>query len=152
MMSVVLQLCASKFLDTWIINPSWIFSSLVRTTKTLLRNFAKGFSIFLKNDIIKNIPGSENSKTIMFYYVYLLESQNGNLYIGYTKDLKKRFKEHNRRLNFSTKSFTPWHLIFYEAYLNEEDAKRREEYLKTSQGSRLLKRMLKEYFYNKNLI
>jgi putative endonuclease len=98
------------------------------------------------------MPGSENSKTIMFYYVYLLEAQDGNLYIGYTKDLKKRFKEHNRRLNFSTKPFAPWRLIFYEAYLNGEDAKRREGYLKTSQGSRLLKRMLKEYFYNKNLI
>ena len=43
----------------------------------------------------------------------------------------------------------PWHLIHYEAYYNEDDAKRREKYLKTSQGSRLLKRMLKEYFYNK---
>ena len=96
--------------------------------------------------------GSENSKAIMFFYVYVLEAKDGELYIGYTKDLKRRFKEHNCRLNFSTKRLAPWHLIFYEAYLNEEDAKRREGYLKTSQGSRLLKRMLKEYFYNKNLI
>ena len=42
----------------------------------------------------------------------------------------------------------PWRLIHYEAYRNEDDAKRREKYLKTSQGSRLLKRMLKEYFYS----
>ncbi len=41
----------------------------------------------------------------------------------------------------------PWKLIHNEAYLNEKDAKRREKYLKTSQGSRLLKRMLKKYFY-----
>jgi putative endonuclease len=88
----------------------------------------------------------------MFYYVYLLEAIDKSLYIGYTKDLKKRLGEHNRKLNFSTKHLAPWHLIFYEAYLNEKDAIRREGYLKTSQGSRLLKRMLKEYFYNKNLI
>lgn len=96
------------------------------------------------------MPGSENSKTIMFYYVYLLEGKNDNLYIGYTRDLRRRFKEHNRKLNFSTKSFAPWRLIFYEAYLSEKDARRREKYLKTSQGSRLLRRMLKEYFYYKN--
>jgi putative endonuclease len=86
----------------------------------------------------------------MFYYVYVLESLKTNdLYIGYTVDLRKRLNEHNRRLNFSTKAFVPWQLIHYEAYLNEKDAKRREKYLKTSQGSRLLKRMVKEYFYEK---
>ena len=85
----------------------------------------------------------------MFYYVYILESlEDKSLYIGYTNDLQKRFKEHNRKLNFSTKSKTQWKLIHYLAYLNEEDAVRREKYLKTSQGSRLLKRMLKEYFYS----
>ena len=86
----------------------------------------------------------------MFYYVYLLESIGyGNLYVGYTTDLKRRLTEHNRGANFSTKSYKPWRLIHYEAYRNEDDAKRREEYLKTSQGGRLLKRMLKEYFYKK---
>lgn len=84
----------------------------------------------------------------MFYYVYILRSKKSDgLYIGYTNDLKKRFQEHNRKLNFSTKALTPWELIHYEAYLNESDARRREKYLKTNQGARLLKRMLKEYFY-----
>jgi len=39
--------------------------------------------------------------------------------------------------------------VYYEGCLNIKDAKRRERYLKTSQGSRLLKRRLKEYFYEK---
>ncbi|MDD2753313.1 MAG: GIY-YIG nuclease family protein [Candidatus Portnoybacteria bacterium] len=86
----------------------------------------------------------------MFYYVYILESlKNKELYVGYTGDLNKRIKEHNRGLVFSTKPYLPWLIIFYEAYRSEKDARRREAYLKTSQGSRLLKRMLKEYFYNK---
>ena len=95
------------------------------------------------------MPGSENSTAIIFYYVYVLQSiKTGNLYIGYTIGLQKRLKEHNREMNFSTKPYIPWKLIHYEAYINKKDAKRREKYLKTSQGSRLLKRMLKEYFYS----
>jgi putative endonuclease len=85
----------------------------------------------------------------MFYYVYLLESLKveGRLYVGFTIDLKARLEKHNRAINFSTKPYAPWRLIFYEAYLNKEDALRREGYLKTNQGARLLKRMLKEYYY-----
>ncbi len=99
------------------------------------------------------MPGSENSTRLCFSYVYLLESVNySELYIGYTTNLRKRLIEHNRGLNFSTKPYKPWKLIHYEAYLNKEDAKRRENYLKTSQGSRLLKRMLKEYFYKNRKI
>jgi len=95
------------------------------------------------------MPGSENSTAIMFRYVYVLRSlKNRGLYIGFTDDLRKRLQEHNRGLNSSTKAYLPWQLIFYEAYRNKEDAKRRESYLKTNQGSRLLKRMLKEYFYH----
>ena len=90
----------------------------------------------------------------MFYYVYIIESKkDGDLYIGYTTNLIQRLKEHNQGLNFSTKSAKPWQLIYYEACLNGRDAKRREKYLKTSQGQRLVKRRLKEYSYSKkNLI
>jgi putative endonuclease len=82
------------------------------------------------------------------YYVYVLESKkDGELYIGCSSDLKRRFKEHNQGLNFSTKSGLPWAIIYYEACLNIRDAKRREKYFKKTQGQRLLKRRLKEYFY-----
>lgn len=84
----------------------------------------------------------------MFHYVYVIESvKYGDLYVGQTNDLKNRLQEHNQGLNLSTKAHRPWQLIHYEAYRNGKDAIRREKYLKTSQGSRLLKRMLKEYFY-----
>lgn len=94
--------------------------------------------------------GSETSRSNMFHYVYVIESdKNHNLYTGYTKDINNRLKEHNRSENFSTKPYLPWHLIYCELCINEIDAKRRENYLKTSQGARLIKRRLKEYFYNK---
>ncbi|HRY62793.1 MAG TPA: GIY-YIG nuclease family protein [Candidatus Paceibacterota bacterium] len=82
------------------------------------------------------------------FYIYLLQSRiDEHLYIGYTTDLKKRVDEHNRGLNLSTKRYGKWNLIYYEACLNERDAKRREKYLKTTQGRRMLKRRLKDYFY-----
>ena len=88
-----------------------------------------------------------------FYYVYLLESiKNDNLYIGYTTDLIKRLKEHNSGFNTSTKPYRPWRVICYEACLNEKDAKRREKYLKTNQGARLIKRRVKEYLYFKRVL
>jgi putative endonuclease len=85
---------------------------------------------------------------IMFYYVYIIQSaKNDELYVGSTINLVQRLKEHNQGLNFSTKSGKPWKLIYCEACLNLNVAKRREKYLKTSQGRRLLKRRLKEYLY-----
>lgn len=85
----------------------------------------------------------------MFFYVYVLQSKvSDTFYIGYTDNLIRRVKEHNLGLNKSTKLQVPWRLINYEAYRNRNDAKRRERYLKTSQGRRLLKRRLRDYLYN----
>jgi len=82
------------------------------------------------------------------FYTYVIQSKkNDELYIGYTSDLRKRLIEHNQGLNLSTKKYKPWIIIYYEACIDEKDAKRREGYLKTTQGGRLLKRRLKEFFY-----
>ena len=81
------------------------------------------------------------------YYTYILQSQkNKSLYIGYTADLKKRFKEHNNGKSAATKPFRPYKLICYEAFLDKKDAKSREEYLKSGWGLRSVKAMLKNYF------
>jgi len=97
------------------------------------------------------MPGSENSRKQAFFYVYILESLShpDELYIGFTKDLKRRLQEHNQKTTFSTKRYAPWKLIYYEACCDILDAERREKYLKTSQGRRLSKRRLKEYFFKK---
>jgi len=86
----------------------------------------------------------------MFYYVYVLENKlDEELYIGYTNNLGRRLKEHNQGENFSTKKQGGWRCVYCEACLNIKDAERREKYLKTTQGYRLLKRRLKDYFYAK---
>lgn len=83
--------------------------------------------------------------SIMFY-VYILQSEaRKRLYIGKTRNLQKRVKEHNAGQNASTKAFTPWSLIFYEAYADYDDATRREKYLKTTQGHQAIRRMLRKH-------
>lgn len=80
------------------------------------------------------------------YYVYLLESEKDeSWYIGYTKDLRNRFKSHNKGLNIATKNKKPWKLIYYEAYLERSDAKKREIFLKSGSGRRFLKKQILNY-------
>jgi len=52
------------------------------------------------------------------------------LYIGYTNNLPRRIREHNSKLNTATKSRIPFKLVYYEAYRNQQDAKKRESNLK----------------------
>ena len=85
-------------------------------------------------------------------YVLQSTSVKDELYIGFSTDLRNRLKEHNQKQNFSTKRHAPWKLIYYEACLNEIDAKRREKYFKSSQGRRLLRRRLKEYLYQQKIL
>lgn len=84
-----------------------------------------------------------------FFYVYILRSLSHDfIYIGFTTDLKRRFKEHNNKEELSTKNYAPYDLIHYEAYKNTADTHRREEYLKTNRGRTTLMTMLKEYLQN----
>jgi len=81
-----------------------------------------------------------------FYYVYvLLSEKDGNLYVGYTDDLKKRMNDHNKGRVPSTKNRTPLKLVYYEACLNQRDATKRENYLKTTWGRRFINSRLKQY-------
>lgn len=87
-----------------------------------------------------------NTTSSVFFYVYALESlKDNNRYTGYTNNLKRRLKEHEKGLSFSTQFRLPFKLIYFEGCLNVKDAKRRERYLKTTQGRRFLGLRLKEY-------
>ncbi len=87
-----------------------------------------------------------NTTSNMFFYVYVLESlKDGDRYIGYTKYLNRRIKEHQKGYNFATKFRLPFKLVYFEGCLNEIDAKRREHYLKTTQGRRFIGLRLTQY-------
>ena len=80
------------------------------------------------------------------YYIYVLLSENdGKFYTGFTKNLKLRFEQHARGLVDSTRNRRPLRLAYYEACLNQDDATRREKYLKTYHGKMFLRRRLKSY-------
>ncbi|MBU2037416.1 GIY-YIG nuclease family protein [Patescibacteria group bacterium] len=83
------------------------------------------------------------------YYTYLLESQkDSGWYLGYTNDLKNRFLEHSKGKVTSTKNRLPVKLIYYEAYINRIDAKKRECFLKSGSGRKFLKKQLANYLIN----
>jgi len=78
--------------------------------------------------------------------VYIIRSKkDGYWYTGSTIDLRKRFNDHNRNKVYTTKSRGPFELMYYEACLNEQDARQREKYLKTGMGKRYLKNRLERF-------
>ncbi len=86
-------------------------------------------------------------------YVYVLQSEKDkDLYVGCTKDLKKRLILHNTKKVVGTKRRTPFNLIYYEAYINPHDAFTREGYLKTGWGKSYIKKILNNFFISKNLV
>lgn len=88
----------------------------------------------------------------VFYFIYVLESlRDGKRYVGYTNNLRKRFLEHSSGLVKSTRHRLPFKLIYFEACIHKEDAKRREHYLKTTQGRRFLGLRIQEYVRAKRL-
>ncbi|MBP6882420.1 MAG: GIY-YIG nuclease family protein [Candidatus Levybacteria bacterium] len=83
------------------------------------------------------------------HYVYILFSEKDHLiYTGFTSDLKSRIEKHNNGFVKATKHRRPLKLIYYEAYSEELDARRREIYLKGGKGKSELKVQLKEIFSN----
>jgi len=81
----------------------------------------------------------------MYYTYVLLSLKDSKFYVGYTDDLKRRFKEHQEGKVTATKHRRPLKLVYYEACLNQHDALQRERYLKSSRGKEFLKKRLKNY-------
>ncbi len=80
------------------------------------------------------------------YYTYVLQSgKDDKFYVGFTKNLKLRFEKHSKGQVESTRDRRPLKLIYYEACLSQDDATKREKYLKTYQGKMFLKKRLKSY-------
>jgi len=107
------------------------------------------------------MPGSTTSNPVVqselyyranrIYWIYILLSlKDKKRYIGFTSDLKNRLKQHEEGKVFSTKYRRPLILIYTEGCLSEEDARRREKYLKTNGGRRFLAKRLKNYLQLSN--
>ena len=60
----------------------------------------------------------------MFYCYVLKNPKNDFIYVGFSADLKRRVKRHQETEHLG------WTLVYYEAYLDEQDARDRERMLK----------------------
>jgi len=79
------------------------------------------------------------------YCVYVLISlADDDFYVGYTTDLKQRLTSHFHGNSKATAPRRPFRLIHCEYYLTKSDAERRESYLKTAKGRRVLRLMLQD--------
>ena len=76
----------------------------------------------------------------MAYIIYAIKSSVDNrIYVGLTRNLEKRIKEHNQGRTKSTKGFRPWFLIYKEIVETREEARNREKFLKSGCGKEFLK-------------
>ena len=76
--------------------------------------------------------------------VYAIKSLTRNyIYVGITKDLKRRLDEYNNGENRSTKAYKPFELIFSENFSDRTSAREMEKYLKSGIGKEILKSLIK---------
>jgi len=78
------------------------------------------------------------------YYVYIIYSSVlHKKYIGRTDDLKLRLAKHNSGATQFTRAGKPWRLLYYESFVNKNDAIAEELFLKSGKGRERLKFFLK---------
>ena len=82
------------------------------------------------------------------YFVYLLVTKNKNRtisYVGYTKDVNKRLKLHNKSKGAKFTRGRKWKLAYYKRYNNKNLAMKEEYKLKKNYK---LRNKIKELFTN----
>jgi putative endonuclease len=67
-------------------------------------------------------------------------------YVGSSKDIENRLSEHNKGKSKFTKSGIPWKLIYKESFSTLSEARKREKFLKTGVGRKMLDQILKEEY------
>ena len=69
--------------------------------------------------------------TLLNFYVYILSSLSGTLYVGLTDNLKRRIEEHRLGLVDSfTKKYKVNRLVYYEIFRDADVAEGREKQIK----------------------
>jgi putative endonuclease len=77
------------------------------------------------------------------FVVYVLKSTKfAKTYVGFINNLERRLNEHNKGFSTYSKKYKPWEVIYSEIYDTKEDAVKREKYLKSASGRRLVLKKL----------
>ncbi len=74
------------------------------------------------------------------WYVYFLQLNNGDIYVGSTNDLRQRITSHQRGQVISTKTYLPVTLKAYVAVETESTARELEKYFKSGSGKAFAKK------------
>jgi len=76
------------------------------------------------------------------WYVYFLQLNNGDVYVGSTNDLRRRMVSHEQGQVTSTKMYRPVALKSYVAVQTEVTARQLEIYFKSGSGKALANKRL----------
>ena len=78
------------------------------------------------------------------HYVYLLKSlsHGHQRYVGLTRDLRSRLKQHNAGASPHTSKYAPWTLVTYLAFSSQAQAEAFERYLKSGSGHAFARKRL----------
>jgi putative endonuclease len=74
------------------------------------------------------------------WYVYFLQMNNDDIYVGSTDDLRRRMSSHQKGHVPSTKAYRPVKLRAYVAVENELKARQLERYFKSGSGKAIAKK------------
>jgi putative endonuclease len=74
------------------------------------------------------------------WYIYFLQLANGDIYVGSTDDLKRRYRSHSLGQVTSTRPFLPAKLKCYIAVETEMHARQLERYFKSGSGKAFAKK------------
>ena len=70
-------------------------------------------------------------RNVCSYYVYILSSNSGTLYVGVTNDLERRVHEHKlKKIPGFTRRYNVTRLVYYEEFDDIEMAIKREKVIK----------------------
>ncbi len=75
----------------------------------------------------------------MVFFVYLLGNKKKKkltTYVGYTNNLKKRLKLHNKGRGAKFTRGRKWKVLYYEIYITKKEAISREYYIKKNRKFR----------------
>jgi putative endonuclease len=80
------------------------------------------------------------------YYVYILRSRtNGRFYVGSTRHVENRLREHNAGESKSTFDGRPWEALHVESYATLAEARKQESKIKARGIGRYLSRSIPIY-------
>jgi len=80
----------------------------------------------------------------MDYIVYILYSALiDKFYVGYTNNIERRLKEHNRRKGKYTDRGIPWALSYTESFSSKTEAMTRESEIKSKKSRSYIENLIK---------